>query len=193
MLFTLIRYTEEWESGPTIELPHVPRTGEMILLGDSHRRQLKLDDDGPYFYYVDNVAYAEEKLDAEDLAYLFVRRYTGYGTEVPENENDRIIRAVERLGQRVDALHESVDKQTTVIADNVAATEQTIRKIGNEQTAQSDATIDAIDDVLDRIDTAQQQIQSIETEVHNLAADLYESHNTIASEVKSIGRTIERD
>ena len=72
MKFTLLFYTDNWESGPTVELASMPTTGSVVWVRGADR-----DDEGA-MYYVDNIMHAERGIDVEDTVYLYVRPYTGY-------------------------------------------------------------------------------------------------------------------
>ena len=72
MKFTLQFYTDGWESGPTVELSHIPAPGSIVWTGGRRR------DEEDSMYYVDNVMYPERGMDREDTVYLYVRPYTGY-------------------------------------------------------------------------------------------------------------------
>ena len=59
MKFTLLFYTDGWESGPTVELSHIPAPGSIVWTGGRRR------DEGDSMYYVDNVMYPERGMDRE--------------------------------------------------------------------------------------------------------------------------------
>lgn len=84
MKFTLLFYTDDWETGPTVELAHVPSPGSVVWIGDRYRKA------SADMYYVDNVMYPERSL-GDDEIYLYVRPYTGYTRFAPKTEADRII------------------------------------------------------------------------------------------------------
>ena len=85
MKFTLLFYTDGWESGPTVELSHIPAPGSIVWTGGRRR------DEEDSMYYVDNVMYPERGMDREDTVYLYVRPYTGYTRYAPMTEADRIV------------------------------------------------------------------------------------------------------
>ena len=86
MKFTLLFYTDGWESGPTVELSHIPAPGSIVWTGGRRR------DEEDSMYYVDNVMYPERGMDREDTVYLYVRPYTGYTRYAPMTEADRTAR-----------------------------------------------------------------------------------------------------
>lgn len=80
MKFTLLFYTDGWESGPTVELSHIPSPGSIVWTGGRRR------DEEDSMYYVDNVMYPERGMEREDVVYLYVRPYTGYTRYAPMTE-----------------------------------------------------------------------------------------------------------
>ena len=89
MKFTLLFYTDGWETGPTIELSHMPAPGSVVWTEGRH------GDEEESMYYVDNVMYPERGMEREESVYLYVRPYEGYTRYAPLTENDRL---AERLG-----------------------------------------------------------------------------------------------
>lgn len=102
MKFTLIFYTRDWEVGPTIELCATPSTGNTIWI-----KERKSDEEATMFY-VDNIMYAERGLNDEDITYLFVRPYTGYGKFAPMTEADRTTKNIGKLSDAVATISEQL-------------------------------------------------------------------------------------
>ena len=94
MKFTLLFYTDGWESGQTVELSHIPAPGSIVWTGGRRR------DEEDSMYYVDNVMYPERGMDREDTVYLYVRPYTGYTRYAPMTEADRIVERPRADGHR---------------------------------------------------------------------------------------------
>ena len=84
MKFTLLFFTVHWDTGPVVELNHIPPPGSVVWTAG--RRS---DEEGA-MYYVDNVMYPEVGLDDGDAVYLYVRPYTGYSRYAPMTETDRL-------------------------------------------------------------------------------------------------------
>ena len=95
MKFTLLFYTDGWESGPTVELSHIPAPGSIVWTGGRRR------DEEDSMYYVDNVMYPERGMDREDTVYLYVRPYTGYTRYAPMTEADRIVERLTAVGEEL--------------------------------------------------------------------------------------------
>lgn len=95
MKFTLLFYTDGWESGPTVELSHIPAPGSIVWTGGRRR------DEGDSMYYVDNVMYPERGMDREDTVYLYVRPYMGYTRYAPMTEADRIVERLTAVGEEL--------------------------------------------------------------------------------------------
>lgn len=104
MKFTLLFYTDGWESGPTVELSHVPAPGSVVWIGPRRR-----DDEDGEMYYVDNVMYPERGMDRDDTVYLYVRPYNGYMEYGPKTEADRIAERLVGLQEEVAGLRAGVD------------------------------------------------------------------------------------
>lgn len=104
MVFTLLFYTDGWESGPSIRLAHIPSPGSVIWT--SGRRP---GDEGA-MYYVDNVMYPESGMEREETVYLYVRPYTGYADYAPLTEADRIVERLARIQEELKALTGTVGR-----------------------------------------------------------------------------------
>lgn len=109
MKFTLLFYTDNWESGPTVELASMPTTGSVVWVRGADR-----DDEGA-MYYVDNIMHAERGIDVEDTVYLYVRPYTGYALYAPKTEADRLTERITALEEKLTA---ACDRLAELHADN---------------------------------------------------------------------------
>lgn len=109
MKFTLLFYTDNWESGPTVELASMPTTGSVVWVRGAHG-----EEDGA-MYYVDNIMYPERGIDDEATLYLYVRPYTGYALYAPKTEADRLAERMESLEQK---LATACDRLEQLHADN---------------------------------------------------------------------------
>lgn len=105
MKFTLIHYTENWETGNTVELSEIPTVGSVIWVSAKHR-----DEPGNMFY-VDNVMYPETGFTTDDAICLFVRPYAGYESFSPKTESDRL---AEKLIQTVNLEKKNLEKSTSI-------------------------------------------------------------------------------
>ena len=114
MKFTLLFYTDGWESGPTVELSHIPAPGSIVWTGGRRR------DEGDSMYYVDNVMYPERGMDREDTVYLYVRPYMGYTRYAPMTEADRIVERLTAVGEELARVGEKLD---ALLADSGALRE----------------------------------------------------------------------
>lgn len=100
MKFALLFYTDNWETGPVVELNHIPSPGSVVWTAG--RRS---DEEGA-MYYVDNVMYPEVGLDDGDTVYLYVRPYTGYSRYAPMTEADRLASKLAGIKESLDAVAE---------------------------------------------------------------------------------------
>ena len=121
MKFTLLFYTDGWESGPTVELSHIPAPGSIVWTGGRRR------DEEDSMYYVDNVMYPERGMDREDTVYLYVRPYTGYTRYAPMTEADRIVERLAAVGEELARVGEKLD---ALLADSGALRENGRRTAG---------------------------------------------------------------
>lgn len=115
MKFTLLFYTDGWESGPTVELAHIPTPGTIVWAGGRRRGE-----DGA-MYYVDNVMYPEAGLEREDVVYLYVRPYTGYAKYAPMTEADRLAEKLIAVREELSKINGKLD---TLIAGNSSLKEE---------------------------------------------------------------------
>lgn len=115
MKFTLLFYTDGWESGPTVELAHIPAPGSVVWAGGRRRGE-----DGA-MYYVDNVMYPEVGMEREDSIYLYVRPYTGYAKYAPMTEADRLAEKLIAVREELTRINGKLD---TVIAGSAALKEE---------------------------------------------------------------------
>lgn len=165
MKFTLLFYTDNWESGPTVELASMPATGSVVWVRGSNR-----DEDGA-MYYVDNIMYPERGIDAEDTLYLYVRPYTGYALYAPKTEADRLSERMASLEEKLAAVCEQLEQ---LHADNrqllqLLEQQQAATAASQRRTAQSETQLlqfaDAIEDgqqnTNDRLDDIAQHLQFI--------------------------------
>lgn len=138
MKFTLLFYTDGWESGPTVELAHVPAPGSIVWTGGRRR------DEEDSMYYVDNVMYPERGMEREDTVYLYVRPYTGYTRYAPMTEADRIVERLaavgeelERVGEKLERVGEKLDAllaESGALRETAAAVRDSVAALGREHT-----------------------------------------------------------
>lgn len=117
MKFTLLFYTDNWETGPVVDLAHIPNAGSIIWTAGTGREDSTM-------YYVDNIMYPERGLDDEDTVYLYVRPYTGYSHFAPKTEADRIAerldvaaRKTEETTSALRTLRDDIRRLTDVATD----------------------------------------------------------------------------
>ena len=103
--FTLIHYTDNWETGNTVELSDIPTAGSVIWVSAGH------SDEPGNMFYVDNVMYPEAGLTSDDAICLFVRPYTGYESFSPKTESDRL---AEKLIQSIGLQKKFLEKFESV-------------------------------------------------------------------------------
>ena len=121
MKFTLLFYTDGWESGPTVELSHIPAPGSIVWTGGRRR------DEGDSMYYVDNVMYPERGMDREDTVYLYVRPYMGYTRYAPMTAGGE---ELARGGEKRDALL----ADSGALRETAAALRDSVAALGGEHT-----------------------------------------------------------
>ena len=153
MKFTLLFYTDNWETGPVVELNHIPPPGSVVWTAG--RRS---DEEGA-MYYVDNVMYPEVGLDDGDAVYLYVRPYTGYSRYAPMTETDRLASKLAGIKESLDAvvglLRES-HGDNAALRETVAAMSREVAMLrgelhhavsdGSEQRTQVIQAADALED-----------------------------------------------
>ncbi|MBR4851920.1 MAG: hypothetical protein IKU97_07710 [Tidjanibacter sp.] len=103
MKFTLIHYTEGWDTGACVELSAFPPLGTLVKASNEE----SFED----IYYVDNILLAD---GGEN--YLFVRPYEGYGRMAPLTELDRTTEAV---AEGLKEVTKAVDFATDVISGHL--------------------------------------------------------------------------
>lgn len=131
MKFTLLFYTDGWESGPTVELSHIPAPGSIVWTGGRRR------DEGDSMYYVDNVMYPERGMDREDTVYLYVRPYMGYTRYAPMTEADRIVERLTAVGEELARVGEKLDAllaDSGALRETAAALRDSVAALGGEHT-----------------------------------------------------------
>ena len=131
MKFTLLFYTDGWESGPTVELSHIPAPGSIVWTGGRRR------DEEDSMYYVDNVMYPERGMDREDTVYLYVRPYTGYTRYAPMTEADRIVERLAAVGEELARVGEKLDAllaDSGALRETAAALRDSVAALGGEHT-----------------------------------------------------------
>ena len=129
MKFTLLFYTDGWESGPTVELSHIPAPGSIVWTGGRRR------DEEDSMYYVDNVMYPERGMDREDTVYLYVRPYTGYTRYAPMTEADRIVERLTAVGEELARVGEKLDAllaDSGALRETAAALRDSVAALGGE-------------------------------------------------------------
>ena len=131
MKFTLLFYTDGRESGPTVELSHIPAPGSIVWTGGRRR------DEEDSMYYVDNVMYPERGMDREDTVYLYVRPYTGYTRYAPMTEADRIVERLAAVGEELARVGEKLDAllaDSGALRETAAALRDSVAALGGEHT-----------------------------------------------------------
>lgn len=125
MKFTLLFYTEGWETGRTIELSHIPMQGSLVWVGGRRR-----DEEG-YMYYVDNVMYPEHGMEREDVIYLYVRPYNGYTEYAPKTEADRLAEKLGEINDGISVLSDAVTRLLSsgeVVRSEISALREAVEK-----------------------------------------------------------------
>lgn len=169
MKFTLLFYTEGWETGRTVELTHIPTPGSLVWVGGRRR-----EEDG-FMFYVDNVMYPERGMEREEVIYLYVRPYNGYTEYAPKTEADRlaeklgeindgiavlrevsesIASAGESLKAEISALREAVDKKKSY---DFNFSEQILQLVDSIEDVQQ-AGVEKLDDVAVLIEQIKDQL-----------------------------------
>lgn len=104
MKFTLIHYTEGWQTGATVDLSTLPPLGSLVKADDDS------SEDFEDIFYVDNIMLAD---GGEN--YLFVRPYVGYGIMAPLTEADRISETIEEAKKEIIKKLDEIDDRVTLL------------------------------------------------------------------------------
>lgn len=171
MKFTLIHYTENWETGNTVELEHIPTAGSVIWVSAG-----RTDEPGNMFY-VDNVMYPETGFTADDSICLFVRPYAGYESFSPKTESDRL---AEKLIQVVGVGKKTVEK--------VAAVEEVVGKV----LASSQVISNNVAENTELMESLQRGAERISDGLEDAMATLTAKLNDIAVLLEDIKNALER-
>lgn len=148
MKFTLLFYTDGWETGSVIELDHLPSPGSVVWARKGRR-----DDEGE-MYYVDNVMYPERGLDRENAVYLYVRPYRGYNEYGPKTESDRLAERLDKLAGELRAVREEV-----------AELNLRVKSVGETLSGMSDAVEYKQQEIGDRLDDAVFALEAIKESI----------------------------
>ena len=104
MKFTLIHYTEGWQTGATVDLSTLPPLGSLVKADDDS------SEDYEDIYYVDNIMLAN---GGEN--YLLVRPYVGYGIMAPLTEADRISETIQEAKKEIIKKLDEIDDRVTLL------------------------------------------------------------------------------
>lgn len=146
MKFTLLFYTEGWETGRTVELANIPTPGSLVWVAGRRR-----DEDG-YMYYVDNVMYPERGMEREEVIYLYVRPYNGYTEYAPKTEADRLSEKLGEISNGITALSEVVTGMAAAgvaLREDIGALKKAIDEKGNHDFNYSEQMLKLVDSIED--------------------------------------------
>ncbi len=169
MKFTLLFYTDGWESGPTVELAHVPAPGSVVWI-----RPRRRDDEDGGMYYVDNVMYPERGMDAEDTVYLYVRPYNGYMEYGPKTETDRIAERLVALQEELAGLKAGMEKlaeRNERLVNEVVRLRSVAVRNGETVAELGGQLVQSVDAIEDCQQAAVEKLDDIVLGVNNLSYD----------------------